>query len=416
MKKRLLVLTSLLVSIFIYSCGEKESKVDYDFEYIKSIEVISPKADDVKVDNFAKKIAIKFPANSNIDAVKLKFNLGKDVVIDGMISGDVEIDLRKIYSLKLKYNNATVLFSIVSEFSSFVFNPVIHGWEKDITFGELPPYISIYKRTKEIGSKKMISYIGVVDMKDKQSPRFSVLGNVSGVKTPSQFYDSNDKPKIVLNGGYFWDGRSLGLIIRDGATINQAQPMAYRTYNNESVVYYPTQGAFGLNQNGEFETQWVYSSNSSLYAYPQPAANKSGEKPMPAPSDKFPEGATVWKPIDAIGAGPILIKEGEYKNKWETEMFDDASGIAPNSNHPRSAIGYTESGHLVFFVCEGRNMTPNTPGLTLKDVSDLLLEIGCMEALNLDGGGSSYMLINGKETIKPSDGKQRTVTTAVSIK
>lgn len=36
--------------------------------------------------------------------------------------------------------------------------------------------------------------------------------------------------------------------------------------------------------------------------------------------------------------------------------------------------------------------------------------------MNLDGGGSSCMLVNGQETIKPSDGAQRSVTTAVAIK
>ena len=41
---------------------------------------------------------------------------------------------------------------------------------------------------------------------------------------------------------------------------------------------------------------------------------------------------------------------------------------------------------------------------------------GADEALNLDGGGSSCMLINGKETIKGTDGKQRTVVTAVGLK
>ncbi|MPM72200.1 hypothetical protein SDC9_119173 [bioreactor metagenome] len=96
-------------------------------------------------------------------------------------------------------------------------------------------------------------------------------------------------------------------------------------------------------------------------------------------------------------------------------MFDTHSGVGPTVNHPRSAIGYHPSGHLVLFVCEGRNKTPNTPGLTLKEVSDILLQAGCTEAINLDGGGSSCMLINGMETIKPSDGSQRTITNAIAI-
>ena len=43
-------------------------------------------------------------------------------------------------------------------------------------------------------------------------------------------------------------------------------------------------------------------------------------------------------------------------------------------------------------------------------------DLGCDETCNLDGGGSSCMLVNGKETIKPSDGSQRSVVNGVSLK
>jgi exopolysaccharide biosynthesis protein len=53
-------------------------------------------------------------------------------------------------------------------------------------------------------------------------------------------------------------------------------------------------------------------------------------------------------------------------------------------------------------VVEGRN--PGIAmGASLIEMATLLQSLGCIEALNLDGGGSSCLLINGKETIKPSD-------------
>ena len=65
-------------------------------------------------------------------------------------------------------------------------------------------------------------------------------------------------------------------------------------------------------------------------------------------------------------------------------------------------MGYTKDNKLIILVIEGRN-----PGLaegaTLTQEAQMLKEIGCWEALNLDGGGSSCMLVNGKETIKISD-------------
>jgi exopolysaccharide biosynthesis protein len=47
---------------------------------------------------------------------------------------------------------------------------------------------------------------------------------------------------------------------------------------------------------------------------------------------------------------------------------------------------------------------------------NILLDLDCVEAVNLDGGGSSCMLVNGKETIKVSDGRQRAVASVVMLK
>ena len=61
-------------------------------------------------------------------------------------------------------------------------------------------------------------------------------------------------------------------------------------------------------------------------------------------------------------------------------------------------------------------MTEGVKGLTTADVANVLLDLGCIEAINLDGGGSSCMLVNGKETIKLSDRSQRAVGSTIMIK
>jgi exopolysaccharide biosynthesis protein len=61
-------------------------------------------------------------------------------------------------------------------------------------------------------------------------------------------------------------------------------------------------------------------------------------------------------------------------------------------------------------------MTKGVNGLTTADVANILLDLDCVEAVNLDGGGSSCMLVNGKETIKVSDGRQRAVASVVMLK
>ena len=76
--------------------------------------------------------------------------------------------------------------------------------------------------------------------------------------------------------------------------------------------------------------------------------------------------------------------------------------VAISDKHPRTAVGYTANNELILFVCEGR-FKGRADGLTLTEMAKLMQQIGCVEALNLDGGGSSCLLVNGKETIKPSD-------------
>ena len=61
----------------------------------------------------------------------------------------------------------------------------------------------------------------------------------------------------------------------------------------------------------------------------------------------------------------------------------------------------------VSFPVMAQIKTARTPGVaagvTLAQEAKILLDLGCYEAINLDGGGSSCLLVNGKETIHPSD-------------
>jgi exopolysaccharide biosynthesis protein len=288
---------------------------------------------------------------------------------------------------------------------------VAHGWVLQTGFGDLPAYIRVYKSPSVLQNKNTIAYIAVADMNNKAT--FSTLGEASGYKTPTQFY-SSQQASVILNAGYFWDGSSLSMLCRNGQVLSPNNQIEYRS--NATVLYYPTRGVFGWMNDGTFKVNWIYTNNNITYAYPAPAPNKSGNTPLQMPSATFPAGAVVWKAKTAIGAGPVLIKDGKIINSYVEELFDDESGVQPEKNAPRSAIGITKDNRMIFFVCEGRNMTPGVPGLSLADEAVILQDLGCTEALNLDGGGSSCMLINGKETIKPSDGTQRKVVTAVSLK
>ena len=102
----------------------------------------------------------------------------------------------------------------------------------------------------------------------------------------------------------------------------------------------------------------------------------------------------------AIGGGPVLVQGGRIKITNNEEL--KFTGKAINDLHPRTCMGYTSDGYLIIMVIQGR-FPGIAEGATLQQEAKLLVNLGCVEALNLDGGGSSCMLVNGKETIKPSD-------------
>ena len=95
--------------------------------------------------------------------------------------------------------------------------------------------------------------------------------------------------------------------------------------------------------------------------------------------------------------GPMLLDENGHA------MTSFNSDLTPNN--PRTAIGYYEPGHYCFVVVDGRQ--GNYHGMTLKRLSSLMEELGCVRAYNLDGGDTSTMVAGNRVINKPSDGGRK---------
>ncbi|TBR19122.1 MAG: phosphodiester glycosidase family protein, partial [Chitinophagaceae bacterium] len=131
--------------------------------------------------------------------------------------------------------------------------------------------------------------------------------------------------------------------------------------------------------------------------------------------DFFPKKLfNVWPMETAVGGGPVLVQNNEVKiTNLEEFKF---TGKAIHDKHPRTAIGYLKKKELIILVIQGR-FPSIAEGATLLQTAQILKELGCIEAMNLDGGGSSCLLINGKGTIQPSDKTgQRAVPAVLLIK
>lgn len=111
-----------------------------------------------------------------------------------------------------------------------------------------------------------------------------------------------------------------------------------------------------------------------------------------------------------VGAGPLLVENGavNVRAKEENIARDIAEGRAP-----RTALGVTKDRSIVLVVVDGRSS--NSCGMTLQELAEFMVKLGCDSALNLDGGGSSEMVIKNRIVNHPSDGAERHVSMGVGF-
>ncbi|MBQ5435486.1 MAG: phosphodiester glycosidase family protein, partial [Bacteroidales bacterium] len=94
--------------------------------------------------------------------------------------------------------------------------------------------------------------------------------------------------------------------------------------------------------------------------------------------------------------GPMLLVGGECE-----PVTKDGFNTA---RHPRTAVGRRTDGTVVLVVADGRNEL--AAGLTMAELQQVMAALGCRDAINLDGGGSTAMVVRGQVVNHPCDNKQ----------
>ncbi len=111
-----------------------------------------------------------------------------------------------------------------------------------------------------------------------------------------------------------------------------------------------------------------------------------------------------WRHIDeVVGGGPELLREGRDVAPTKGE-FNEA-------RHPRTIVGRDDKGALWFVAIDGRQK--QSLGASLPEAAALMKSLGCVQAMNLDGGGSTTMNLFGVTLNRPSGGVQRAIGNAV---
>ncbi|GAB4117371.1 MAG: hypothetical protein Kow001_17640 [Acidobacteriota bacterium] len=141
---------------------------------------------------------------------------------------------------------------------------------------------------------------------------------------------------------------------------------------------------------------WVVSFGPRLEA---PTVEVGSEARL-VPSIDGPDSHLDWEVMDfVVGGTPVLVRDGRPVTDFSEE------GVRRDfvlQRHPRTAVGVRDDGRWVFVVVDGRRPEFSV-GMTLAELAELMVSLGCRQALNLDGGGSSTFFLYGQVVNRPSD-------------
>jgi hypothetical protein len=291
----------------------------------------------------------------------------------------------------------------------------------DSLFRPLPSSVHVFTTHDSLEGRPNIAFYVKIDLNgnDIVFDADTTLGR--GLK-PSDYYEKNNRPVVVTNCTFFSpERRNINVVIDQGRMVSFNQTSVFS--KSDSLYHYITRSALGIDRHQRADVAWVYSDRRKNRVFEMmegplvcsgkidnPGLKELGRTCISGPG----KWKKRWKKVTAVGGGPTLISNGFIRITNEEErMF---TGKAIHDRHPRTAMGYTATGELIILSVQGR-FPGLAEGATLVQEATILKELGCFEALNLDGGGSSCLLINGKETITPSDrAGQRPVPAVFMVK
>jgi hypothetical protein len=207
----------------------------------------------------------------------------------------------------------------------------------------------------------------VVEVAPQAKARYDVVA--PGVRTKTSAMGAQNGALAAINGGFFAiesTGLSTGLLRIDGVLVVPAKP---------------GQASLGIGSDHRLRV----------------ATRPEGD----------------WPEVeDALGAGPMLLRDGAVVDHGARQR---------RIRHPRSAIGVGKDGSVVWLTADGR--TDKAAGLAHEETAAILQALGCVDAVNLDGGGSTTLWVAGRGVVNhPCDNKkydhagERAVANAVLLR
>lgn len=212
----------------------------------------------------------------------------------------------------------------------------------------------------ESGSDKVTYFVADIQVKDTFDLYSAFAKNKFGrniVETTSNIAKDNDAI-FAINGDYY-GFREDGILIRNEVTYRD-------TATRDGLAFY------------EDGTMKTYDETSTS-------------------ADELISSGVV----DTFSFGPILVENSQSITDFESVKIDKNMGNSSIQNsNPRTGVGIISPNHYVFVVVDGRK-EGYSKGMNLNELAQVFEELGCTDAYNLDGGGSSTMYFMGRVVNNP---------------
>ena len=334
---------------------------------------------------------------------KLTRNSGKET----QVISNVLLDYGKTYYFRAYFRNSREVYyseDIVEGRLGEEPSEIKFDWTR-LDTPELPSSVSVYFTDSPLDGRPFNAWYAVADV---TSSDVELKVNLHDrIKTVDEQAAEDPKCCVLVNAAYFLASGSLGISVVGGSeqgmvtTFRGSLRPKHPEYNS---VYPATRGIFGVDADGVPSVYWT-GSGGAIYYYDRPLPSLIGSDPYAMMSPKLPSAPVDWKPEYAISAGPVLLYDGKcpfdftltgqgeeyYMHNFEMIPYDIfGDDVRPD----RTAVGYTEDGRVILFICDGR--CKKSDGALLTELAMIMKGLGCTYAVNYDGGGSTRMIVGSE--------------------
>lgn len=269
------------------------------------------------------------------------------------------------------------------------------NWSKLENPAGIPASVEVFETTDPLNGRNFHAWYAVADCTSDVELRVLCPAQATTIDKQAA---AAEGCCVLVNGGYFAGSAWKMPYVVDGQVLSPG----YGSDKAKDGVWVPsTPSVVGVDAAGK-PAAWWWISNDSFY-YTQPAPFVPGEAKYSGMDRRvFPVPVTAWSPQYAISAGPMVLyggkivvddsvnASGQYVTNYEilaADIFPGSAGNMPD----RTAIGLTAEGKVVLFICDGR--VDESRGASLPELGRIMKGLGCVSAMNLDGGGSTGMML-----------------------